>query len=419
MPRKSTKAKKSPKVDSNNEGETNNENMTNNENSPKKGKRMNFNKLLMNCASQHNISNVTNLSKAEVKALENEYDGTFDDIHKFRKAFTKREIDEIDTIVYHDENNDGMFSCAIVYHYLKESMKNSGVERPITLIAAKPGKLMITEQIFKGKKVIILDISFPAEMLRKIMEYSDYLILIDDHAKRLSNKNTDKIFNGHGHAACAYTWKFFYHKENVPKIIQFIDNADAKLFLKHIPHGYSHFFSESIGFRFGHNKTKEMQMKKRDGRLFLELWDILLESVPNYWIMLGYYYDQVTDNLKEQIAINAVKIDFQGYKVGVLNFSSPKLTHVVCRQIVSNFRNKGDHIDFALCWAYEHVNGLYRIQMLDDHVQTKINLEEIATKLGKIGGTVKGGGGHPHIGNFYWPKNANHDIWELFTKKFI
>jgi hypothetical protein len=402
-----------------NQGETNH-NETNNENEiPKKDLRMNFNKLLLNCSKSHNFSNIGDLTKNNVQKLEKEYDNSFDDIHKFRKIFTKRELEQIDTIIFHDENNDGIFSCAIVYHFLKECMKNNGKERPLTVIAAKPGKLQINETIFKGKKAIILDISFPAEMLRKIIEYSDYLILIDDHAKRLSNKNTDKIFNGHGHAACAYTWKFFYPKEEVPKIIQFIDNADAKLFLKHIPHGYSHFFSESIGFRYSHNKSKEMQIKKRDGRLFLELWDILLDSVPNYWIMLGYYYDEVTDNLKEQIAINAVKIDFQGYKVGVLNFSSPKLTHVVCRQIISNFRNKGEHIDFALCWAYEHINGVYRIQIMDDHVQTKINLEEIAKKLGEIGGTVKAGGGHPHIGNFYWPKNDKHDIWELFTKKFI
>ena len=43
----------------------------------------------------------------------------------------------------------------------------------------------------------------------------------------------------------------------------------------------------------------------------------------------------------------------------------------------------------------------------------------MARKLGAIGGTVKGGGGHPHIGNFYWKHDKNHDIWDLFTKKYI
>lgn len=385
-----------------------------NDNHKKKVAKVNFNKILLNCVKDKNLSDISTLSKNDIKKLEKEYDESFDDIHSFRKKFTKKNIDDIDTIIYHDENNDGMFSCAIVYHYLQ-----SISDKKINLIAAKPGKLIITEQIFANKNVIILDISFPNDMLSKIMGYSNSLIIIDDHSQRVSNKNSDKVFNGNKHAACSYTWKFFYPKEEVPKIIQFIDNSDAKLFLKHIPQGYSKFFTESIGFRYTHNKTKEMQIKKRDGRLFIELWDILKDSVPNYWITLGYYYDEVTDNLKEQIAINAVKVNFQGYKVGVLNFSSPALTHVVCRQIVSNFRNKGEPIDFAICWSYEYINNSYRIQMLDDHVQTKINLEDIAIKLGKIGGTQKGGGGHQHIGNFYWPKNAKHDIWELFQKQYL
>ena len=378
----------------------------------KKGEKLNFNKILSNCVKNKDFSNINNLDNSNLKKLENEYDESFDDILSFRKLFTKTQIDNIDTIIYHDENNDGIFSGAIVYNYLKEQNKN----KTINIMPSKPGKFFPQEQYLNGKNVIILDINFTDVVLQNILRFSNSLIVIDDHSTTLSNKY---IFNGNNHGACAYTWKFFYPKKAVPKIVQYIDSSDAKLFLKHLPKYYSKFITDYIGFRYSHNKSKTIQMKKRDGRLFEEISNILTEELPNSWIMIGFYYDEVIDNLKEQIAINAVKINFQGYSVGILNFNSPSLTHIVCRQIISNFKQKGIHIDFALCWGYEHINNLYKIQIIDDHVQTKINMGDMARKLGIIGGTIKGGGGHPHIGNFYWKHDKNHDIWDLFTKKYI
>jgi hypothetical protein len=57
---------------------------------------------------------------------------------------------------------------------------------------------------------------------------------------------------------------------------------------------------------------------------------------------------------------------------------------------------------------------------MDDHTPySTINLRTIAVKLGDIGGTRKGGGGHQHEGHFYWPRNEKYDIWDLFKKKYI
>ena len=344
-------------------------------------------------------------------ALEEEYNLSFDDINTFRKSLTKSDVDDIDTIIYHDENNDGMIACAIAYHYLKELGKTD-----ITLVPTKPGK-PIPDNLIRDKNVLLVDIESKENNLKQIKENANSLLVIDDHYETFKD---DHIFNGTNHAACAYTWKFFYPKLDVPKVIQFIDDSDAKLFLKHIPRRYSHFFNHGLGFRYSHNKTPLMQAKKRDGRLFDELWHIVTESVPNFWITIGFYYDQVTDNLKEQIAINARPASFQGYKVGVLNFNSPALSKPVGRQMITNFRNKGIPIDFVVLWGYEYTSNGYRIQLMDDHSNSaKIDLSNIARQLGKIGGHPKGGGGHFHDGNFYWPHNNQHDIWELFNKNFL
>jgi len=34
--------------------------------------------------------------------------------------------------------------------------------------------------------------------------------------------------------------------------------------------------------------------------------------------------------------------------------------------------------------------------------------------MGKLGGHPKGGGGHLHVGNFYWPHGKGKDIWDIF-----
>jgi hypothetical protein len=387
---------------------------------PKKNKT-DFNSIIYDCVEEANLNATYKNDEKNLKKNEKKYNNSFDDILSFREKMTVSEINNIDTIVYHDENNDGMFGCAIAYHYLNEknNKKNNGLNnrnKKINLIAIKPGFFIPSENLYRNKNVLIIDVSFNEETINNIMNLCKSVIIIDDHVKTLVS---NKIFNGSVHSACAYVWKFFYPKEEIPKIIQFIDNSDRKLFNTHISDSNSHYFNTSIGMRMTHNKSPLIQMKKRDGRLFSEIWELIEKTDPNFWIVIGYYYDQVLNNLKDQIAINARPANFQGYKVAVLNFNSPALSKQVGRQIITNFRNKGEHIDFAVCWGYEYTYGVYRIQLIDDHHQTRINLPDIARKLGKIGKTAKGGSGAGHVGNFYWPKNNEMDIWDLFRKTYI
>jgi len=380
-----------------------------------------FNKILYDCVENVDLNKLYENDEKNLKKNEKKYNSSFDDILDFRKKINESDINNIDTIMYHDENNDGMFGCAIAYHYLKEKMNNNRIHekyfnsRKINLVAIKPG--FISEHLYKDKNVLIIDVSISENIIKSIINLSKSFIIIDDHVKTFVD---EKIFNGSVHSACAYVWKFFYPKKEIPKIIQFVDNSDRKLFSTHISDSNSHYFNTAIGIRITHNKSASFLIKKKDGRLFDELWEISTNTEPNFWIIIGYYYDQVTNNLKDQIAINAKSANFQGYKVGVLNFNAPALSKQVGRQIITNFKNRGEHIDFAVCWGYEYTNNFYRIQLIDDHHQTKINLPDIARKLGAIGQTSKGGGGAGnHVGNFYWPKNNEMDIWDLFKKTYI
>ena len=381
-----------------------------NSNSNTEYSNLNFNNLLNKAVSSSNFKLIKD-SNNNKKAYNN-YDASFTDISSFRNKFTKRDIDNIDVIIYHDENNDGMFSAAIAYHYLKENSS-----KDIILIAEKPGKFNFRDKI-RDKNILILDLSLREDFIKDIINLSNSFIIIDDHSKTVLNNQY--IFNGSMHSACGYTWKFFYPKIKIPNTILYIDSSDGKLFLSFIPKSYSTLFAQSSGIRYTHGKSKDIMQRKQTGDFFIELWNVLNNDAKlNMLIAIGHYYHEFSENLKEQIAINAVPMNFQGYKVGILNFNSPLLSKPVGRQIITNFKNRGIHIDFAILWGYEYTSNAYRVQLIDDHKQTRIRMDEISQKLGSIGGSPKGGGGHPHMGNFYWAKNNNRDIWDLFTKNYL
>ena len=385
-----------------------------------------FNKILINALKNKNIfkTNLTTISnKAKFKSIE-EYQNDFNDIISFRKGLTKKDVEELNMIVYHDENNDGIFSASIAYNFLKTEGIN---KNNISLLGLKPNKgnkvFVKDPDQYKGKNVLILDLDYSGEYLQVLSRYCNSILIIDDHDKT-DQRNSDKIklFKNRAniHGTVAYVWKFFYPKLDVPITIQLIDDSDMKLFLPFIPRGFSNNFTQAIGHRYVHNKNPDFIAKKRSGKLFEELWEFISEKSINFLIFAGYYYQEVIESLKNQIAINAKPANFQGYDVAVLNFNAPNLKKQVARQIMSNYRAMGSPIKFCVLWGYEYTNNCYDVTIMDDHrPSSTINLKEIAEELGRIGGTAKGGGGHQHEAHFYWPRNDKMDIWDLFSQKFI
>ena len=93
---------------------------------------------------------------------------------------------------------------------------------------------------------------------------------------------------------------------------------------------------------------------------------------------------------------------------------------MVARQMISNSQKKGDYIHFAVLWGYEYTNNCYKVYLCEHHSgKPKYNLPKIAKSLGNIGKEKKGGGGANFVGNFYWPRNKDKDIWDLFSKNYI
>ncbi len=135
---------------------------------------------------------------------------------------------------------------------------------------------------FKGKSIIILDLSYNQATLAAIKNVAKLLLVIDDHKD--ITKPSESVFVGDNtHAVCAYAWKFFYPTVNVPKIVQYIDDSDRKLFLPFV--SYSNLFATSFGFRFGHSLVQTSY-----NNLFEKLHTLFDDDNPNFWILIGRYF---------------------------------------------------------------------------------------------------------------------------------
>ncbi len=381
----------------------------------KKSGKVDFDRVLDECLKDRDI--FTTMNKNEKKRMNQEYQDSFGEIEAFRKSLTKADIDNVDTIVYHDENNDGVFAAVSAYHYYSTTFPNR-VEQ-ISLVPMKPGVSFIQprdEEKIKDKNILILDLDLSPQFMEKLRNITKSIMVIDDH----NLKNTmrgEKIFVGTNHAACANTFKFYYPKEEVPNVIKMVDISDSKIGLGEYSNYMNH-FTRFIGHRFTHNKT----MKKDPKIMMNELWNLIYSLNMNTALFIGHYMDEVENSLKDQIAANARIMNFQGFKVGVLNFNAPSLLKPVLRQINTNFERMGQKIDFALAFGYEFTSDAYSVTMMSNHrPENVIQLGNIAKYLGKIGGTTKGGGGHgTNVGHYYWKRiPGKQDIWDLFTKQYI
>lgn len=365
-----------------------------------------MNRFLMDETRNLTIKNNREKPPSKYKT-EADYQNSFADIIAFQKKYTAKEKKDIDFIIYHDENNDGVMSAYIVWTFLTGNGKNSLGEKVVWL-PLKPGfgenvNTRVSRQVamMAGKSVIVLDLSYNRKTLDTIRKTAKSLIVVDDH--QFTTEVGEGVFIGENHSASAYTYKFFYPEKKIPKIVQYIDDVDRKLFLPFIP--YSNLFALAIGFRFVHNVFKTTGTK-----LFEALHRLFESDNPNFLIFIGKYYDEVRENIKNQIAQNARLATFDGkYRVAVLNFNAPSLTKPVGRQINTNFAGK---IDFAILWGYEYSLNppAYNITLIDDHRQTRYNMAEIAKKMAKIGGHPKGGGGTAHESHFYSLKDPSHYI---------
>ena len=406
--------------------------MSNTENNDNKvNRRGQMNKTISTCLKDCKLFENEDIKMKDLEraAYKNDssYQKSFDNIIKFAKTITDKEKKTIDACIYNASNDDGLFSAWCFYKFLEKNDLLNGYISFVPLSAASGNKVdwHLEKQLeyIRNKNVIILDIAYSLPNLELIASVANKIYIIDDHPRNdteLKQLNTVKKLKGNWfigddkHAAVAYTWKFFFPKEPVPIIVQYIDNDDRKLNLPFI--FYDRAFKTYVSFRITHSPYIP---KFNNVSSFKEL-DKQIENIDkNFMLTVGHYYDELVNNIKEQVARNAKKQYFQGHPVYVLNYNDPVLYKMVARQMITNAEKRGDNIDFAVLWGYEYTSNAYKVFLSEKHTgrPPRFNLGKLAETLAKKGGHPMGGKGTKYVGNFYWPHDKKHDIWDLFESR--
>jgi len=397
-------------------------------NNNSRNRRHNTNKNVSACLKdcklfQNKDVKISELNRAAYKNEAN-YQKSFSAIEAFSKTVSDKDKQEINCCIYNASNDDGLFSAWVFYKYL---VANNTANDKVTFVPLSPASgnkpdwhLQKQMDYIEGRNVIICDIAYSRANLELIASGAKKIYLIDDHQRTNADlKALDEIDKLKGnwfigddqHSAVAYTWKFFFPEEPVPVIVQYIDNDDRKLNLPFL--FYDRAFKTYISFRITHSPY----IKKFTNIDAFSKLDAQVENIDkNFMLTVGHYYDELVNNLKDQIARNAGYRTFQGHQVAVLNFNDPALYKMVARQMVTNAEKQGKSIDFAVLWGWEYTTNAYKVFMSEKHTgkPPRFNLSELAQKLGKKGGHPMGGHGTKYIGNFYWPRKKGQDIWDLF-----
>lgn len=368
------------------------------------------------------------LSELNAAAYKNEanYQKSFPDITQFAKSIPDKDKEQINCCIYNANNDDGLFSAWVFYKYLLSINKADDSITFVPLAPASGNKpdwhLEKQMDFINGRNVIICDIAYSLPNLELISTGAKRIYIIDDHTrsnkelKELDSINTLKgnwFIGDDRHSAVAYTWKFFFPDEPVPIIVQYIDNDDRKLNLPFL--FYDRAFKTYISFRITHSPY----IKKLTTCDAFEKLNAQIENIDkNFMLTVGHYYDELVNNIKDQVARNASFQHFQGHPVYVLNYNDPVLYKMVARQMITNAEKAGKDIDFAVLWGWEYTTNAYKIFLSEKHTgkPPRFNLGQLAQKLGKKGGHHMGGKGTKYIGNFYWPRKKGQDIWDLFGR---
>ena|SRR3990172_4908217 len=119
-------------------------------------KATDINSLVKKCAKESSLQG-KNSNKESIYSSIELYESSFNVFNKWAAGITVEQKNAIDTIVFHDKNNDAIASAAIVLHYLLDNQKTDIKIIPTTTAQN------ISPQVLKqltSRNVILLDLAY-------------------------------------------------------------------------------------------------------------------------------------------------------------------------------------------------------------------------------------------------------------------
>ena len=272
-----------------------------NETTVAEGNDISFDKKLENCIDKCNLFDIKVDSKkryvdtrSTLFQTEEEYQNSFDNILAFSKNVTTKDKENIDVVMFHTENEDGLMSAYTIYKYFEN-------KKELNFIPARPSssntmlnyRLRKYDNLIKDKNLMIVDLSFGKANYDYLSKLCKNIIIIDDHPRTnniLKNYSNIQAFIGDNkHCALAYTFKFFNPKQNVPLDIISIDNNDRKSPYPFLNSTLSRYITTYNNFKITHSPYLKIQFTKNSD--FKKLEELLNVSLQ-YKYLIGKLYDE-------------------------------------------------------------------------------------------------------------------------------
>jgi len=299
-----------------------------------------------------------------------------------------------DYVVYHKNCFDG-FTGFYLFTKTKKLAKDIIVYPDVPSATNPPPDI-------NGKNIIVIDVAYKPEIVKKIAERAKMLLFIDHHktiAKEIKNLKLSKpheIVYDVEESGASLVWKYFF-KSKEPRFLRYIRDNDIGKW--EIP--------ETLDFM----AYLEVHFETVPSMECLKHWDLLLdnknldkfiENGKNYNIYKNYLIKnssrKITKRLfpSKKFTIKNSLLEKPGkFSVFAINSSCPS-TSLLGRYIVEN-----NDCDFCALYHYNMKDKKWIVSLRSN----KADVGEIAKLLG--------GGGHKYAAAF--SLNSNKNIEDLFV----
>lgn len=253
--------------------------------------------------------------------------------------------------IYHANCPDGRAAAAAVYRHWGEEAEYY------------PAQYQQEPPDVAGRNVIIVDFSYPREVLLEMKEQAKWLLVIDHHkTAQEALKGLDFCIFDNSKSGCVLTWEHLF-EEPAPLLFKYIQDRD--LWQWKLPDSKAF----SAGLWLVDNDFEDWLLALQDEEDFIE------ECKSKGRVLLEYW-DQCTEIAMKQ---TPQKINLGGYEVPCLNVTH--LKSEICNELAKGQPFAVVYKDCVKKRVYElrsDVNG--------------IDVSKIAIKYG--------GGGHKHAAGF-------------------
>lgn len=277
--------------------------------------------------------------------------------HQHEHETSPLELDFTPTVVvYHDKCPDGFGAAYVCHKKFGDSVKYMPADYGAPLDIKK----------LKGERVLMVDVSFPRDVMEEVLKVTDRFLLLDHHKSQMDE--TGDMPHMHfdmDHSGAMLAWNFLFPDVPAPKMIAYIEDRDL--------------------WRFKLPETK-IVLSVLDARpMTFQSWDLFsqaLKTNPKIILETGNALAKQYESLVSKICEEAVPVTMNGYRGKMVN-----VPHIFASASGDYLYSQPD-TDFALTW-YQKKNGLYHCSWRS---MNKSKNDGTALKCASL----FGGAGHPN-----------------------